>query len=297
METNAKKSFFKPSEYFKPKTVEDAIKLFTTCSINSAQLVAGATDVLVEQRPGIETLIDITDIGTDYIKDEKECLRIGATTTIATLENSSKLKNAVYQVLADASHVMGTPQIRNVATIGGNICSAVPSADLVPPLLALDAKVKVDGIDGVRTISIEDFLVDVRKTALKPGEILTEIQLPHYPVGTRTVFLKMERASVADLALVNLAIRITFINDKDNVCEDVRIVLGAVAPTAIRATRAEKMLFKEKLDSKLIKKVAATAANETKPITDVRASAEYRREISRVFVERGLRSLVGLDVI
>jgi carbon-monoxide dehydrogenase medium subunit len=292
MSENGKRKYFRPTAYHKPTTLQNALELLNRHG-TKAQIVAGATDVLVEQKPGIEVLIDITGLSLDYIEDREAGLSIGAAVTWASLENSAKLQNTCHKILSEAAHQMGTPQIRNVATIGGNLCSAVPSADCAPPLLALDAEIKATRVGGVRTIPVAEFFVDAKKTALKSGEILTEVCLPPQPKETRTIFLKMERGTVGDLALVNLALRITL--KEDGLCQDARIALGAVAPTPIRAKKAEKMLIGKKPDGDLIQAVARAAADETRPISDVRASAAYRREISRLFVERALKSAMGLS--
>ncbi len=283
-------NLFQPTEYFKPASVMEVVKLLTKYA-EKARLIAGGTDILVEKEPQIEALIDVTGLGLDYIKSDGEGVRVGATTTFADIEASPALGKSPYSILAQAAHQMGTPQIRNVATIGGNICSAVPSADSAPPLLALDATISISGPAGERSMDIANFFLDVRRNALKRGELLTEIQLPAFPTRTETVFMKKGRVAAADLAVVNVAIRLTM--TADGICQEVHIALGAVAPTPVRAKEAEAMLQGKKPQDELLRKVAEQASQEIKPISDVRGSAEYRRTLSRVLVERALKEVVA----
>ena len=284
------KNLFRPSEYFKPTSVAEAIKLLAQYG-EKGWLIAGGTDLLVERDPQVEVLIDITGLGLDYIKSDSQGVRIGAATTFADIADSLILLKSPYNVLAQAARQIGTPQIRNVATIGGNICQAVPSADSAPVLLILEAALNIVGSGDERVVNIADFFIDVRKDALNKHELLTEIQLPLLPTRTGTAFLKKGRVAVADLAVVNAAVRVTL--TVDNTCQDVRIALGAVAPVPLRARKAEAMLEGEKPQEELLQKVAARAAEEIKPISDVRSSAEYRKTLSCVLVERALKEAVA----
>jgi len=284
------KTLFRPSEYFKPNSVAEAIKLLEQYG-EKGWLIAGGTDLLVEKDPQVEVLIDIAGLGLDYVKSDSQGVRIGATTTFANIAASPILQKNPYNILVQAASQIGTPQIRNVATIGGNICHAVPSADSAPALLILGATLSISSKAGERSIKIADFFKDVRKDALEKGELLTEVQLPTFPARTGTAFLKKGRVAVADLAVVNVAIRITL--TADDICDEACIALGAVAPVPLRAREAEAMLKGEKPGEELLEKVAAQAAEEIKPISDVRGSAEYRKTLSRVLVERALKEAVA----
>ena len=279
-------ALFRPTEYFKPIGLEEAIGLLTEYG-DKCRVIAGGTDVVVEKDPSIQVLVDVTGLGLDYIKSDAQGIRIGAATTFADIGASSILSGAPYNILAQAAHQMGTPQIRNMATIGGNLCSAVPSADSAPALLALDATLGIFGIRGERSVAITDFFRDVRSNALDKNELLTEIQLPAFSDRTEAVFTKKGRVATGDLAIVNAAVRVTI--TADNICKDVRIALGAVAPTPLRASAAEAMLKGEKLKNELLEKVAAQASEDTKPISDIRSTAEYRRILVRILVERALK--------
>ena len=283
-------NLFRPAEYFKPTSVDEAVRLLAQYGEKGA-CIAGGTDLLVEKNPQVEALIDIADLGLNYIKSDGQVLRIGATTTFAEIEASPILSNGPYNIVARAAHEVGTPQIRNRATIGGNICSAVPSADSAPVLLVLDATLNITGPTGERATDIAGFFQDVRKNALDKGELLTEIQLPSLPTRTGTAFIKKGRVAAADLAMVNVAVRLT--TAADNTCQDVRIALGAVAPTPLRAKEAEAMLSGEKPREELLRQVAACASEEIRPISDVRSSAEYRTILSRILVEQALREAVA----
>ncbi len=284
------KNLFRPSEYFKPTSVAEAIKLLAQYG-EKGWLIAGGTDLLVERDPQVEVLIDITGLGLDYIKSDSQGVRIGAATTFADIVDSLILQKSPYNVLAQAARQIGTPQIRNVATIGGNICQAVPSADSAPVLLILEAALNIVGSGEERVVNIADFFIDVRKDALNKHELLTEVQLPVLSARTGTAFLKKGRVATADLAVVNAAVRVTL--TVDNTCQDVRIALGAVAPVPLRARKAEAMLEGEKPQEELLQKVSARAAEEIKPISDVRSSAEYRKTLSCVLVERALKEAVA----
>jgi len=284
------KNLFRPSEYFKPTSVAEAVKLLDEYG-EKCRLIAGGTDLLTEKDPQVEVLIDITSLGLDYIRSDSQGARIGATTTFAGIEVSPVLCKSPYNVLAQAAHEMGTPQIRNMATIGGNICSALPSADSAPVLLVLDATLDIAGPNGERSMDIVAFFRGVRENALDRGELLTEIQLPVHPPRTGTAFVKRGRVATADLAIVNVAVRLTLA--ADNTCQDVRIALGAVAPTPLRAKETEAMLQGEEPQEKLFERVAARASEEIKPISDVRSSAAYRTVLSRILVEQALKEAVA----
>ncbi len=281
---------FRPKEYFRPSTVKEAVSLRAKYGVTAMPL-AGGTDLIVNKDPRIEYLIDITRLPLDYIKSDKNGLKIGALTKFRELETMPLLKKGAYNALAEAAHLSGHVSQRNMATIGGNICSAVPSGDLLPSLIALAAKVKVVGTTGGRVVPLDEFFTGPKKNILKPNELLVEVQLPKPPVKAAGAFLKLSRTHV-DLALVNAAVVLAL--DNKGTCNYARIVLGAVAPTPMRAKEAEAMLMGKKLKeiSGLVEEVAKVAAEATKPISDIRASAEYRKEISQVFVKRALMSVV-----
>lgn len=274
--------------YLAPESVREALLLLLKHG-NKSRLIAGGSDVLVppEARasfPGY--LISLERIrNLDYIRyDESGGLKIGALTTIGTLEKNALIKEK-YDILAQAAGVLGTPAVRNRATIGGNLCNAAPSADCAPALMVLGAKLKINSVDKEWVTSIEDFFSGPGGTVIKPGQLLTEIQIPKPPPGSTGVYLKHTRNRGADLALVGVAVLIRL---KNGILEDIRIALGAVAPTPIRAKKAEAVLKGRALTDGLLKEAAQVAVSETSCIDDVRCSAEYRRSLVSTLLKRAV---------
>ncbi|MGH7769900.1 MAG: FAD binding domain-containing protein, partial [Candidatus Binatia bacterium] len=210
---------------------------------------------------------------------------IGALTTMREVETSPIVLKK-YPFLAQSAAEVGSIQIRNRATIGGNMANATPSADVAPALLALDAQVKIVGPNGERTIGLEQLFQGPGKTTMAPEEILTTIIIP--PVSPALVgeYIKFSPREMMDLAYIGVAVALTLNGGKK--CQKVRIALGAVSPTPMRARRAEALLENQLLTEALAEKAGAEAAAESKPISDVRSSAEYRREMVRVNTKRAL---------
>lgn len=281
---------FHPSQYIKAKTVAEASRILEEQG-SKAQLIAGGTDLLVDRDPQIDVVVDIMDLDLDYIRSDASGVLIGAATTISAVETAPVLKNAPYNILAQAAGALGTPQIRNMATIGGNICRPSPCADTAPALLVLDAVLDISGPAGKRRLNIGDYFKGVKKDALCPGEILTSIRLPAFSPSTTGCFIKHGRVAIADLALVSAAVRISL--DNHNHFRDVRIAIGSAAPIPLRTTKSESLLQKNKSDKDIIAKAAEMASQEIQPIDDVRCSAEYRRTLCRVLVERALHQALA----
>lgn len=279
--------------YLEPATIEEAVSLLAKYD-GKAKVVAGGTDLVVQIREKLispEYVVDIGYIsGLDRIDyDETRGLRIGALATIRAIEKSSKICQ-VYPAISQSAGMLGSVAIRNVATIGGNLCNAAPSADTAPALIGLSAKGKIIGPDGEKIVSLEEFFTGPGCIVCEPGELLVEIQVPVPPPGTKGVYLKHGRSAI-DLATVGVAVIMTM--EPGAVCRDVKIVLGAVAPTPMRARKAEEVLRGKKVDPALIEKSAQAAADEARPITDVRASAEYRKEMVKVYTRRAIAQLVA----
>ncbi len=277
--------------YLEPTTVKEAISLLTKYD-GRARIIAGGTDLMVQIRNKAcspEYVVDITYIpGFDYIKfDKKLGLRIGALTPVRSIEKSEELTHT-YPVLCQAAGLLGSVAIRNVGTLGGNLCNAAPSADNAPSLIGLSAKAKITGPDGERVVPLEEFFTGPGSTVLKTGELLAEIQVPVPAAGTKGVYLKHGRSAI-DLAIVGVGVVMIM---SDGTCQDARIVLGAVAPTPMRAKKAEEILRGKKVTAALIDKSAQAASEEARPITDVRASADYRREIVRVLTRRAINQII-----
>ena len=279
--------------YLEPTTIEEAISILNKYD-GKAKALAGGTDLLVQIRNKAiepEYVADIGYIpGLDYIDyDEKQGLRIGALTTIRAIEKSDKLHRN-YPGISQSAGLLGSVAIRNVATIGGNLGNAVPSADMAPSLIGLSAKAKIIGPGGERVVPLEDFFTGSCCTVCTAGGLLVEIQVPVPPLGTKGVYLKYSRSAI-DLAVVGVAVIATI--DPDEVCRDIKIVLGAVAPTPMRARKSEAIIRGKKIEPALIEEASQEASNEAQPITDVRASAEHRREIVKVLTRRAMGQIVA----
>jgi carbon-monoxide dehydrogenase medium subunit len=279
-------------KYLTPASVEEALSLLSQYG-EKARFVSGGTDFLMQLKQGEavpECLISLGEIrDLDFIKyDEMKGLRIGALTTIVDVANASLIKSK-FGILAQAAGMLGTPAIRNQATLGGNLCNAAPSADTAPPLLVLGAKAKTTGVEGEKLVPLEDFFVGPGKTILGQGHLLTEIQIPNMLPHSGGAYLKQKRRQGADLAVVGVAALVVMAGE---VLEDVKIALGAVAPTPIRAKKAEAILRGKKVDQTLLEKCGQAASDEAKPIDDIRGSADYRRELVAVLVKRAMTQAI-----
>jgi carbon-monoxide dehydrogenase medium subunit len=274
---------FRVSEYVRPETMDQALSLVSKFG-KKGKIIAGGTNVLVEKPAGVEALIDITRLNLKHIATNGNGLKIGALATVADVQVSPLLKGP-YSILREAAKSHGHALVRHLATIGGNICKAHPALDFSPPLLALDAQVKINGQGGERSMPLEEFFLDFEKTALGDDEIVTEFILPAAVPGAEGVFLKMAWTRV-EIALINTAIVITL--SSDNTCQDARIALGTAAPVPFRSKKAESVLKGKRIDDSLMKEAAEIASDESKPENYFRASEAYKRHIIKVFVERAL---------
>jgi carbon-monoxide dehydrogenase medium subunit len=243
--------------------------------------VAGGTDLVVEGDRSIRILIDITHAGLSYIHRKGKACVIGATTTMAAIENSTAIGALAGGVLARAAATCGSVQIRNMATLGGNLAHGSPAADTATPLLALDGEVVLADARGRRKIPLTEFYAGRGKTKA----LIVEIAIPALPRGGRWSFQKLGRTA-SDISLVNAAAGLQL--DSKGRVKWVRIAVGAVAPTPMRAVHAEKLLLGREVDESALAAVCGEVAREARPISDVRASAEYRREMVRVLVRRAL---------
>jgi carbon-monoxide dehydrogenase medium subunit len=275
-------------EYFEPATLGEASALLARYQ-GRAQPLAGGTDLLVELKEQLrraDCVINLKKIpGIDGLSfDPREGLRIGALVTAREIEVSPTFIEH-YPSLVQAARELGSIQVRNRATIVGNVCRASPSADTLPPLIADGAQVMIHGGSGKRQVALEDFFTGPGKTVLKPEELVTEIRVPAPAPRTGKVYLKHGRRKAMELATVGVAVSLS--------ASEIRIVLGAVAPTPIRARRAEELLRGKTLNDVLIEKAAEAAAGESAPISNVRASAGYRRDMVRVLTRRALQQALG----
>jgi carbon-monoxide dehydrogenase medium subunit len=276
-------------EYAQPDTLEQAIALLEAGS-GHACVMAGGTDLLVQMKEHVRQPARVVDIKRipgmdDFSYDPQQGLRLGALVTTRAVE-TSPLTRRHYASLCRAATDFASVQVRNRATIVGNLCRASPSADTLPPLIADRATLLVQGPAGSRRVSLEDFCIGPGRTALHAGEIVTHVLVPPPPPHTGKVYLKHGRRAQMELATVGVAVTLTLRNGR---CEDIGIVLAAVAPTPLRARQAEALLRGQPVSGGLVAAAARAAAEECRPIADVRAIAEYRREMVRVLAHRAIQ--------
>lgn len=273
--------------YHEPESLEDVVATLQEYGDDAAML-AGGTALLIDMRHGElspEHIISLWGVPELAGIKANGGFRIGTLASVTDLANA--MTEAPYDSLCEAARLLGSRQIQNMATVGGNICKASPGADLVPPLLCLDAELHLVGPEGARTTPLDGFLTGPDETAISPAEVLVEITLPAPPSRTGSSYLKVMRRHSVDCSIVSVAARVTLAEDGET-CQEVRIGLAAVAPTPFRAKGAETMLKGQKITPETASEVAAQARDESSPITDVRASADYRRMLVETLVERSI---------
>ncbi len=278
----------KPFDYYAPTSLNEALGLLAEQG-GRARALAGGTDLLLKMRAGRLAPGCLTNIkripelrGLSY--DATQGLWLGALTTVAEIMAAPEVCSR-YPALAHAAATMASVQIRNLATVGGNLCNAAPSADLAPPLIALGAQAHIAGPRGERSVALENFFTGPGQTVLADDELLIRVTVPPPEAGLAAVYLKHTPREAMDIAIVGVAAAVAW---RDGVCASVRIVLGAVAPTPLVAQEAGEALLGRPLEEKHIAEAARLAAQAARPIDDVRASAWYRREMVEVLVRRAL---------
>jgi len=285
-------------DYLKPASLSEALDFLDESRHLRCLAYAGGTDVIPRLKARSlnppEVLVDLKGIRElDFIScDDHSGLRIGALATISSVVANESVGQKYPALLQGAGSIAST-HIQNRATLIGNICSAVPSADSAPALLCLGARVVCRSKGGDRTIELDQFFLGPSKSSLRPGEIVKEIQVPPVVAGTRGAYLKLSPRSRMDLAVVGVA---AVVRKDHETFQDARIGLGAVAPTPVRARKAEQRLRGEAISEQVILEAARLAAQESEPIDDHRASAAYRRMMVEVLVKRAIyRALGNID--
>lgn len=278
-------------EHFKfltPKNIGEAFDLLEQYKDEKIKIIAGGTDLIPLLRNGVvdvDYFLDISNLGLSEIEEKDDCIKIGAMVTFSAIGKNKMLQEKLPSIV-DSANQVGAAQTRTLATIGGNICSAVPSLDSAPALIALGASLVISSKDSERTVAMEEFFVAPRRNILEHGEILTEIIIP-IPVKKHGVdFIKFGRRKALTLSMVNSAAYMAL--DDEGKIEDVKIVLGAVAITPVRAHKAEEKLIGKVPTIELFEEVSSDVDKEIRPITDLRASAEYRKHLAKVLVKRNL---------
>jgi carbon-monoxide dehydrogenase medium subunit len=279
-------------EYFSCKTLGEASALLSKYR-GEAKVLAGGTDLLIKMKHKraipryLVNIKRVPDLGT-IRHDPEEGLRIGALTTIQAVRNAAIIKKR-FTVLHEAACVLGTRQIRNLATLGGNLCNASPAAECAPALLTLDASARITGPDGERTVPLEAFFIGPDRSALQGDEILAEIQVPNPPLNAHGTYIKHSTRRI-DVAIVGVAVVLTMEGD---VCQDIRLALGAVGPTPMRAKKAEDALRGQRLGGEILEKAARIASEESLPIDDLRGEADYRAKMVEALVKEGIERAMG----
>lgn len=281
----------KSFEYHEPNSLAAAVQLLAELG-TSAKVLAGGTDLIIQMEQRLYTPQHIVNAmripELKGIRTTTDSIVIGAATSLREIETSNLLREKV-PVLCESVSTIGSIQIRNLATLGGNLCNAAPSADTAPPLLVLDAQARIIGTQGERVLPLASFFKGPRQTALLPDELLTAIEIPDPPKGFQALYYKQSPRYAMDIAIVGVAVGVTRNN---GTCEDVRISLGAVAPTPLRVPEAEAVLNGQAPIAERIQQAAQISRERSKPITDVRGSADYRRAMVETLVRRGLNALL-----
>ena len=271
-----------------PQSLDDCLKILAQRG-DQAKLVAGGTDLLPQMKNGVTRPKVVVDLsGIERVRQihtgNGQGLRIGAAVTAREIELSPGIRGP-YQAIAESGALVGSIQVRNLATVGGNICNAAPSADMAPPLVALEAQTVIAGPKGERRVPLADFFTGVRKTVLAPDEVLVEFVVPAPGAHSGGQYLRHTPRRELDIAVVGVASQLTMAN---GTCAQARIVLASVAPTPVRATAAERALEGQAITPALIERAATLAVEAAKPINDQRGSVEFRKHLVRVLTRRTL---------
>ena len=282
-------------DFYRPIALPEALALLAKHGADVLP-IAGGTNVLVDLRAGKHeprTLMDITRLpGLRSIQRDNGHLVIGGGTTISDLLNDPLIAQHA-PVLCEAASVFANPLIRNRATVGGNLADASPAADTAPPLLALDADVELASQGGTRRVPLADFLVGVRKTLRRPDELLIAVRFPVPSSGTVSHFQKVGLRRADAISVLSAAVAVTC--DAAGRCTAAHIALGALAPRPLRATAAETLLMGERLTPAAIAEAARLVGEATRPINDIRGSADYRRRVTEVIVRRLLDKVLTTE--
>lgn len=279
-------------EYHRPKSLAEALRLKARSP--DAAFVAGGTDLMLTIRRGAwaspSALVSLRSVPeVNGIAEEGEGLRIGAAVPVADVARHATVR-AWFPALSGALSALGCRQIRNVATVGGNLCRASPCADSAPPLLVHEASVVLASERGTRTVPLDDFFRGPGQTVVEPDEMLTAVLVPKPVAKASAAFLRKSRVRM-DLSTASLAVLLVV---ESGVCRKARVAAGSVAPIPLRLRETERVLEGSRLDDATIARARKVASEEVLPITDVRSTAEYRRHLIGVFLERGTRIAAGM---
>jgi carbon-monoxide dehydrogenase medium subunit len=280
-------------KYFPAKSVNEACELLAQYG-EEAKILGGGQSLMTLMKQDFvcpSYIIDIKGLSDlDYIRyDDGAGLRIGALTTHRSVETSDAVKEN-FAMLAEMERTLASVAVRNWGTVGGSLAHADPASDLAATLLGLGAQVTLTRSEGERIVSLDDFFVDYFETALQPDELLTEIHVPSSDPGSGYYYKFAQRAT--DLAIVSVAVYLIFEADKGDRVKDIRIVMGSVGPTPLRARRGEDLLKGQAITDSLIEEAARVSAEDAQPTTDINGSEEYKRELVHVLVTRSIKEAV-----
>jgi carbon-monoxide dehydrogenase medium subunit len=275
-------------EYLRPNSLNETLQALADYGAK-AKVLAGGTDLVLLLQQNLLNPTHVVDISSiselRYIREENGFLRVGAATNMRDIEVSQTVRAKV-PVLSEAAQMVGEIGVRNIATLGGNLVNASPAADSVPPLIVLDATVKLRNCKSERVVKLTDFFLHVKKTVLQPDELVTEVTVPIPPKNSGAAFFRLAKRGGNVISVVSAAAYVA-LNGKT--CSTARIAMGSVAPTPIRLRDTEKVLEGSEPTEERITEAARRALEEIKPISDLRASGEYRRETSRVYVRKAIK--------
>lgn len=280
-------------DYIRPKNLKETIRILSETD-KTRKVLAGGTDLLVQMRKGLiqpAMLVDIKSIPqfSRISISAKGELVVGAGVTLSELEQWARTEKD-WQGLSMAAGCIGSEQVRNRATVVGNVCRASPAGDMAPMLIAMDGRVEIRGPKGKKLILVEDFITGPGKTVLARGEVVGSLRIPNPRLKTETSYLKLGARRAMETAIVAVAVRITM----DQTLKKIRlarIVLGAVAPTPLRVPQAEEMLMKRGVTPDVLEEISEKAKYLAKPITDLRGLESYRSEMVKVMTRRAIEQI------
>ncbi len=275
-------------DFVAPRSPEDVVLQLQERG-PGGKLIAGGTDLLLQLKARVTRPSYVVDLSrlpelTRLEYQPNRGLWIGAMVRMRTIQQSPLVQER-FGIVVDGAKLVGSIQIRNLATVGGNLCNAAPSADVAPPLIAAGARAEILGPGGSRSVPLDEFFLGPRRTVLGPAELLLGVLVPEPAARSGGHYLRHTPRKEMDIAVVGVGSHLTLENGH---CSDARIVLGAVAPTPLRAARAEAALRGQPLTPELIEHAAGLAAEEARPITDVRGNADFRRHLVAVLTSRTL---------
>ena len=278
----------KKFDYYQPETLKEAYGLMEKHG-GDARYIAGGTDIIWRIKQGViqaDALISLRRIAALGGITVNGALTLGSMALFRDIERDSAIAEG-YPSLTHAVSILANPQVRNIATVGGNLCNGAPSADCAPPLMVMEAILTIEGPGGKREVPIGDFFTGPGETCMDKTEVLTQVKVPQMGPDSGSMFLKKGRVS-QDISIVNAAASLSM---DGKVCRKCRLAVGSVAPVPLRLPGVEKVVEGQEIDQELLDRVGEMVEDAVSPITDVRSTEEYRRAISGVLVKRAIKGV------